>query len=73
MRVEWDFTHELLTPEEREIALDDMRERTGDITPSLDDCVYIGAVYQQKKSAIKKYLQPTRPLKSAIEIRRVSN
>jgi hypothetical protein len=49
---QWDLSRELLTPEEREIALDDMKERLGSDNPSLEDCVYIGAVYQQEKSVI---------------------
>jgi hypothetical protein len=53
---EWDFSSNLLTAKEREIALDDMRERTGEINPSLDDCVYIGTVYQNEKDIAHRIL-----------------
>ena len=54
---EWDFEHSLLTPKEREIALDDMRERTDEVNPCLDDCIYIGALYQREKDLALRSLK----------------
>jgi len=56
INVEWDFDQSLLTSTEREIALDDMRERIGEVNPSLDDCVHIGALYQQQKDIAHRIL-----------------